>query len=180
MRAELEGGALGRVCDFKDERDMTSLDIEAYPTLPSLPHVPGTDSCILHRCLPNRHRNTLIRSVTPAHDRTSLLGRRLRKKKGVNFTVALPRSQLPGMPDKLVNRILEDFQPDGFVASITHNLHFQLNSASLIRQVLNQIHTLMYDSSSGKPCYGTNTTGVPSSAHSWQTCIGRAVGMSYQ
>ncbi|KAG6372964.1 hypothetical protein JVT61DRAFT_7010 [Boletus reticuloceps] len=84
-------------------------------------------------------------------------------KKGVDFTVALPRFRLPGKPDELAKRVLEDFQPDDFVASITHDkqfLHFQLTSASLIRHVLNQIHTLTYDSPSGKPCYGTNTTGA--------------------
>ncbi|KAF8443761.1 hypothetical protein L210DRAFT_3611234 [Boletus edulis BED1] len=40
------------------------------------------------------------------------------------------------------------------------SLLFHCPAASLIRHVLNQIHTLTYDSPSGKPCYGTNTTGA--------------------
>jgi arginyl-tRNA synthetase len=61
------------------------------------------------------------------------------------------------------NVVCCQFQPDDFVSSITHDrqfLHFQLNTASLIREVLNQIHTLTYDSPTGKPSYGTNTSGA--------------------
>ncbi|KAG9311305.1 hypothetical protein JVU11DRAFT_8393 [Chiua virens] len=67
-------------------------------------------------------------------------------KKGVDFTVALPRFRLPGKPDELAKSVLEDFQPDDFIA--------------LIREVLNQIHTLTHDSPSAKPSYGTNTIGL--------------------
>ncbi|KAH7904951.1 hypothetical protein BJ138DRAFT_1165691 [Hygrophoropsis aurantiaca] len=83
-------------------------------------------------------------------------------KKGVDFTVALPRFRLPGKPDELAGKVLADFQPDDFVASITHDkafLHFQLNTANLIREVLNQVHTLTYDSPTGKASYGTNESG---------------------
>ncbi|KAF8438585.1 hypothetical protein L210DRAFT_3450366 [Boletus edulis BED1] len=132
-------------------------------SLPSLPHVPGTDpsSCILDafrtaiaRRLSDRLPQLTIEQAYSGVDYG---------KKGVDFTVALPRFRLPGKPDELAKRVLEDFQPDDFVASITHDrqfVHFQLNSTSLIRQVLDQIHTLTYDSPSGKPSYGTNTTGA--------------------
>ena len=63
----------------------------------------------------------------------------------------------------MLTRSFVQFQPDDFISSITHDkqfLHFQLNNASLIREVLNQIHTLTYDSPSGNPSYGTNTIGT--------------------
>ncbi|KAG6374036.1 hypothetical protein JVT61DRAFT_4674 [Boletus reticuloceps] len=132
-------------------------------SLPSLPHVPGTDpsSCILdafRTAIAKRLSDRLPQlTIEQAYSGVDY------GKKGVDFTVALPRFRLPGKPDELAKCVLEDFQPDDFVASITHDkqfLHFQLNSTSLIRQVLDQIHTLTYDSPSGKPSYGTNTTGA--------------------
>ena len=152
-------------------------------SLPSLPHVPGTDpsSCILdafRTAIAKRISDRLPQlTIEQAYSGVDY------GKKGVDFTVAIPRFRLPGKPDELAKCILEDvrrdhgdlckptdafsraiqFQPDDFLASITHDkqfLHFQLNNATLIRQVLNQIHTLTYDSPSGKPSYGTNTLGA--------------------
>ncbi|KAF8559475.1 arginyl-tRNA synthetase [Imleria badia] len=129
----------------------------------SLPHVPGTDpsSCVLDafraaiaKRVSDRLPQLTIEQVYSGVDYG---------KKGVDFTVALPRFRLPGKPDELAKTVLQDFQPDDFVASITHDknfLHFQLNTSTLIRQVLNQIHTLTYDSPSGKASYGTNTIGA--------------------
>ncbi|KAI9570909.1 hypothetical protein HD554DRAFT_2203696 [Boletus coccyginus] len=132
-------------------------------SLPSLPLVPGTDpsSCVL-----DAFRTAIARRLSDHLPQLTIeqaysgvdYG-----KKGVDFTVALPRFRLPGKPDELAKRILEDFQPDYFIASITHDknfLHFQLNNANLIREVLTQIHSLTYDTPSGKPSYGTNTIGV--------------------
>ena len=154
-------------------------------SLPSLPSVPGTDpsSCIL-----DAFRTAIAKRVSDALPPLTLeqaytgvdYG-----KKGVDFTIALPRFRLPGKPDELAKKVLTDvgrskyatfantlltpsssayqFQPDDFVSTITHDkqfLHFQLNTASLIREVLNQIHTLTYDSPTGKPSYGTNTSGA--------------------
>ncbi|KAH7918786.1 arginyl-tRNA synthetase [Leucogyrophana mollusca] len=131
-------------------------------SLPSLPPVPGADpsSCIL-----DAFRIAIAKRVSDALPPLSLeqaysgvdYG-----KKGVDFTVALPRFRLPGKPDELASKVLTDFQPDDFVSSITHDkafLHFQLNTASLVREVLNQIHTLTYESPTGKPSYGTNSSG---------------------
>ncbi|KAJ8588014.1 hypothetical protein M405DRAFT_769699, partial [Rhizopogon salebrosus TDB-379] len=110
-------------------------------SLPSLPSVPGTDpsSCIL-----DAFRTAIAKRVSDALPPLTLeqaytgvdYG-----KKGVDFTIALPRFRLPGKPDELAKKVLTDFQPDDFVSSITHDkqfLHFQLNTASLIREVLNQ------------------------------------------
>ncbi|KIJ59969.1 hypothetical protein HYDPIDRAFT_139953 [Hydnomerulius pinastri MD-312] len=132
-------------------------------TLPSLPHVPGTDpsSCILDafRTAIAKRLSDRLPQLTLEQAYTGVdYG-----KKGVDFTVALPRFRLPGKPDELAKQVLADFQPDDFISSISHDkqfLHFQLNNASLIREVLNQIHTLTYDSPSGKPSYGTNTSGA--------------------
>ncbi|KAF9234723.1 hypothetical protein BU15DRAFT_52202 [Melanogaster broomeanus] len=132
-------------------------------TLPSLPLVPGTEpsSCIL-----DTFRTAIAKRVSdrlpPLTIDQAYTGVDYGKK-GVDFTVALPRFRLPGKPDELAKKVLEDFQPDDFISSITHDkqfLHFQLNSASLIREVLNQIHALTHDSPSGKPSYGTNTIGA--------------------
>lgn len=63
----------------------------------------------------------------------------------------------------MLTRSFPQFQPDDFIASITHDkqfLHFQLNNGSLVREVLTQIHTLTCDTPSGKPSYGTNTIGA--------------------
>lgn len=132
-------------------------------SLPSLPHVPGTDasSCIL-----DAFRIAIAKRVSDALPPLTLDQAYVGVdygKKGVDFTVALPRFRLPGKPDELAAKVVSSFQPDDFVASITHDkqfLHFQLNNANLIREVLNQIHTLTYDNPTGKPSYGTNTSGA--------------------
>ncbi|KAG2030928.1 hypothetical protein BDR03DRAFT_806998, partial [Suillus americanus] len=62
-------------------------------------------------------------------------------KKGVNFMVALPQFRLPGKPDDLAQKVTNDFQPDEFISLIIHErqfLHFQLNTASFICNVLHQ------------------------------------------
>ncbi|KAH7890667.1 hypothetical protein F5I97DRAFT_1923166 [Phlebopus sp. FC_14] len=131
--------------------------------LPSLPHVPGTDpsSCVL-----DAFRTAIAKRISDALPPLTLeqaysgvdYG-----KKGVDFTVALPRFRLPGKPDELARKVLADFQPDDFVSSITYDkqfLHFQLNNASLICEVLTQIHDLTYHSPTGQPSYGTNTSGA--------------------
>ncbi|TFK66356.1 arginyl-tRNA synthetase [Pluteus cervinus] len=83
-------------------------------------------------------------------------------KKGVDFTVALPRFRLPGKVDELAKKVISNFQPDEWVESITHDkafLHFQLNSATMVHKVLTQVHNLTHLSPSGKPEYGTSDSG---------------------
>ncbi|PBK72242.1 arginyl-tRNA synthetase [Armillaria solidipes] len=83
-------------------------------------------------------------------------------KKGVDFTVALPRFRLPGKVDELAGKVIAQFQSDEYVASVTHDkafLHFQLTTSTLIREILTQIHTLTHNTPSGEPEYGTNVSG---------------------
>ena len=55
------------------------------------------------------------------------------------------------------------FHADNYVQSVTHDkafLHFMLKTPSLIRAVLTQANELTYDTSSGSPEYGSNTSGA--------------------
>ncbi|KAF8493431.1 hypothetical protein F5888DRAFT_1806201 [Russula emetica] len=83
-------------------------------------------------------------------------------KRGVDFTIALPRFRLPGKVDVLAKTVIDQvFQADDLAESITHDkvfLHFLLKTPSLVRAVLTQVHELTYDAPSGKPEYGTNTS----------------------
>ncbi|KAI6110853.1 hypothetical protein EDD16DRAFT_1897731 [Pisolithus croceorrhizus] len=113
-------------------------------------------------------------------------------KKGLDFTVALPRFRLLGKPDELAAEVVSGFQPDDFVASITHDkqfLHLQLNNANLIREDLNQIRTLTYESPTGKPSYGTSIAGAgkkvviefssPNIAKSFHACGWDVISLNY-
>ncbi|KIK50467.1 hypothetical protein GYMLUDRAFT_65260 [Collybiopsis luxurians FD-317 M1] len=124
-------------------------------SLPSVPPVPGTDPS---SCIFDAFRISIAKRVSEALEPLTLeqayagvdYG-----KKGEDFTVALPRFRLPGKVDELAKKVIEKFQADDFVASVKHDkafLHFQLNTQSLIRETLNQIHTLGSQ-------YGTNTSG---------------------
>ncbi|KAJ3570311.1 hypothetical protein NP233_g4488 [Leucocoprinus birnbaumii] len=76
-------------------------------------------------------------------------------KKGVDFTVALPRFRLPGKVDELAKKVIASFEPNDYIASIEHDkafLHFMCNTDNLNRDVLTQIHTLGAD-------YGKNESG---------------------
>ncbi|KAF9466749.1 hypothetical protein BDZ94DRAFT_1186902 [Collybia nuda] len=83
-------------------------------------------------------------------------------KKGVDFTIALPRFRLPGKVDEIAAKVISKFEADDWVSSVTLDksfLHFQLNSKTLVRQVLTQVHALTHLTTSGLPEYGTNTSG---------------------
>ncbi|KAJ7844366.1 hypothetical protein B0H14DRAFT_995491 [Mycena olivaceomarginata] len=81
-------------------------------------------------------------------------------KKGVDFTIALPRFKL-GKVEDVAAKVVAQFQPDEHIESITHDkafLHFQCKSTTVIREILNQVHTLTHEAPS--PCYGSNTSGA--------------------
>ena len=84
-------------------------------------------------------------------------------KKGVDFTVALPRFRLPGKVDDLAKKVIDSvrfslhsvqlitddiavqFKPNDYIASIEYDksfLHFMCNTDSLYRDILTQIHDL--------------------------------------
>ncbi|KAH9968508.1 hypothetical protein BGW80DRAFT_1461893 [Lactifluus volemus] len=84
-------------------------------------------------------------------------------KKGIDFTIALPRFRLPGQVDQLAKTVIDQFRADDYVESVTHDrafLHFMLRTPTLIRAVLTQVHELTNEPPSGSPEYGTNTSGA--------------------
>ncbi|KAF9259895.1 arginyl-tRNA synthetase [Marasmius fiardii PR-910] len=130
--------------------------------LPSVPPVAGTEPS---RCIFDAYRISIAKRVSEALPSLTIeqvydgvdYG-----KKGVDFTIALPRFRLPGKVDEHAKKVVEQFQADDFISSITHDknfLHFQLNTHTMIREILTQIHGLTYNTESGKPEYGTNNSG---------------------
>ncbi|KAF8207289.1 arginyl-tRNA synthetase [Mycena galopus ATCC 62051] len=80
-------------------------------------------------------------------------------KKGVDFTIALPRFKL-GKVEDVAAKVVGHFQPDERIESITADkafLHFQCKNTTVIREILTQVHTLTHDVPT--PCYGSNTSG---------------------
>jgi arginyl-tRNA synthetase len=48
------------------------------------------------------------------------------------------------------------------MATIVHDksfLHFRVNTKNMLREVLDQVHSLTHESPSGEPEYGSNTSG---------------------
>ncbi|KIL69502.1 hypothetical protein M378DRAFT_157770 [Amanita muscaria Koide BX008] len=131
-------------------------------SLPPLPTVPDTDPS---RCVFDSFRIAVAKRVSDALPPLTLeqaytgvdYG-----KKGVDFTVALPRFRLPEKVDDLAQKVVSQFQPDDWVSSVTHDkafLHFQVNTPTMTREVLTQIHNQTHASASGEPEYGTNESG---------------------
>ncbi|KAI0687524.1 arginyl-tRNA synthetase [Earliella scabrosa] len=130
--------------------------------LPPLPEVPGTDPT---RCVLDAFRIAIAKIVADGLEQLTVeqvyqgvdYG-----KKGEDFTVALPRFRLPGKVDELAKKVLDKFQPDDWVESVTHDrafLHFKCRTATLTRLILDQIHALTYDTESKQPEYGANSLG---------------------
>ncbi|KAF8645341.1 hypothetical protein AX16_007845 [Volvariella volvacea WC 439] len=127
----------------------------------ALPVVPDTepDRCVLDSfriAIAKRLSDTLGLPIEQAYTGVDY------GKKGVDFTVALPRFRLPGKVDELAKKVLTDFQPDEWIESIIHDkafLHFQVSTPNMIHKVLTQVHNLTHASASGTPEYGTNATG---------------------
>ncbi|PPQ70033.1 hypothetical protein CVT24_003800 [Panaeolus cyanescens] len=130
--------------------------------MPQLPTVPETDpsKCVLDSfriAIAKRLSEALPLTVEQAFSGVDY------GKKGEDFTVAIPRFRLPGKPDEIAAKVIEKFQPDEWVESIVHDkafLHFRVNTTNMIREILHQIHNLTHKTESGKPEYGTNTSGA--------------------
>ncbi|RDB21844.1 Arginine--tRNA ligase, cytoplasmic [Hypsizygus marmoreus] len=127
----------------------------------TLPSVPDTDPST---CVFDAFRTAIAKRVSEALPLTleQAYSGVDYGKKGVDFTIALPRFRLPGKVDELANKVISKFEPDEWVESVVHDkafLHFQLNSQSLVRKVLDQVHALSHLTPSGLPEYGTNTSG---------------------
>ena len=130
-------------------------------SLPSLPSVPGTNPQL---CVLDSFRVAIAKRVADALPPLTVdqayagvdYG-----KKGVDFTVALPRFRLPGKVDDLAKQVVQSFQPDDFLEFITHDkafLHFQLNSSSLVKAAIDQIHSLTGKGGEHSK-YGSNDDG---------------------
>ncbi|GBE88787.1 arginyl-tRNA synthetase [Sparassis latifolia] len=126
----------------------------------ALPIVQGTDPS---RCVLDAFRTAIAKRVADALPPLTVeqvyagvdYG-----KKGVDFTVALPRFRLPGKVDELAKKVLDNFQPDEWVEAVVHDkafLHFTCATSGLTRLVLDQVHALTNDTP--EPEYGSNTTG---------------------
>ncbi|KAI0715922.1 arginyl-tRNA synthetase [Cerioporus squamosus] len=130
--------------------------------LPKLPEVPGTDPT---RCVIDSFRIAIAKAVADALEPLTIeqvyqgvdYG-----KKGEDFTVALPRFRLPGKVDELAKKVIDNFQADDWIESVTHDrafLHFKCRTSTLNRLILDQIHALTYDTESKQPEYGANSIG---------------------
>ncbi|KAF8336185.1 hypothetical protein F5887DRAFT_1063258 [Amanita rubescens] len=131
-------------------------------SLPPLPEVSGTDPS---RCILDSFRIAIAKQISDALPPLTLeqaytgvdYG-----KKGVDFTVALPRFRLPGKVDELAQKVVSQFQRNEWVESITHDkafLHFQVNTQNMIREVLTQVTAQTSGTTSGQPEYGSNELG---------------------
>ncbi|KAF8898168.1 hypothetical protein CPB84DRAFT_1781072 [Gymnopilus junonius] len=130
-------------------------------TLPALPVVPETDPSrasldSFRIAIAKRLTETLPLSLEQAFSGVDY------GKKGEDFTVAIPRFRLPGKVDEIAAKVKEGFQPDEWIESIVLDksfLHFRVNTANMISEVLNQVDYLTHSSPSGKPEYGSNELG---------------------
>ncbi|GJJ11927.1 hypothetical protein Clacol_006165 [Clathrus columnatus] len=127
-----------------------------------VPHIPGVTEPQL--CILDAFRTSIARQIVGVFPELTIekvydgvdYG-----KKGADFTVALPRFKLKGKPDELVKKFTEAFKPDTWVESVTATapfLHFQVNTSTLNRQVLNQIDFLTKNKSKDRE-YGRNDSG---------------------
>ncbi|KAG5645324.1 hypothetical protein DXG03_006513 [Asterophora parasitica] len=127
----------------------------------TLPHVPDTDPST---CVFDSFRAAIAKKVSEALPLTleQAYSGVDYGKKGVDFTIALPRFKLPGKIDDIAGKVISKFEADEWVASVTHDkafLHFQLNSETLVRRVLDQVHARTHLTDSKRPEYGTNASG---------------------
>ncbi|TFK96258.1 hypothetical protein BDV98DRAFT_516134 [Pterulicium gracile] len=143
----------------------TSSKVPAFAShLPPLPDVLETDAS---SCMFDHFRIAIAKRLSDA-----LPGLTVEKayegvdygKKGVDFTVALPRFRLGGKVDEHAKKVVEAFTPDEYVASITVDramLHFYLNTDTLIRTVLTQVTEL-----SSLPSTASDSSSTPSASTS--------------
>ncbi|KIY43023.1 arginyl-tRNA synthetase [Fistulina hepatica ATCC 64428] len=85
-------------------------------------------------------------------------------KKGVDFTVAVPRFRLSAKPQELLKKIEAQFVPTEYIERITVDgvfVHFHSQTRKLNRLVLDQIYTLSKSTNTHRfGRYGTNSSGA--------------------
>ena len=127
-------------------------------------------------CVPNSHckrlSETFPLTFQKAYDDVDY------GKKGEDFTVALPRFRLPGKVNEVAAKVIENVGiriihhsnlakslysssnlMNGYQLSSTTILHSKLNTESMIRDILTQVHALIHLTPSKQPEYSTNLTG---------------------
>ncbi|TDL25312.1 arginyl-tRNA synthetase [Rickenella mellea] len=136
--------------------------MSTHPTLPNLPHVPGTDPS---RCVLDGFRIAIAQKISNALPQLTTeqvyqgvdFG-----KKGVDFTVALPRFRLGGKVDELAKTVIDKFEPDDYVESVISDkafLHFQCRTPTLVKSILTQVTELTHNTPTKGGEYGTNSGG---------------------
>ncbi|KIY70938.1 arginyl-tRNA synthetase [Cylindrobasidium torrendii FP15055 ss-10] len=84
-------------------------------------------------------------------------------KKGVDFTVAIPRFRRPGKPQELGKKIEQEFSPNDYLERLVVDgvfAHFYCNSKALTRLTLDQINELSRPTESAPfGTYGCNSSG---------------------
>ncbi|KAI0641457.1 arginyl-tRNA synthetase [Trametes meyenii] len=130
--------------------------------LPKLPGVPGTDpSRSVLDCFRIAIAKVIADALEPLTVEQVYQGVDYGKK-GEDFTVALPRFKLKAKVDELAKAVIDKFQPDEWIESVTADrafLHFRCRTSTLHRLILDQIHALTYDTTSKQPEYGSNYLG---------------------
>ncbi|KAF7789715.1 hypothetical protein EIP86_000661 [Pleurotus ostreatoroseus] len=130
--------------------------------LPQLPQLPGTEP---EKCVLDSFRIAIAKIVSEALPPLTVeqvysgvdYG-----KKGVDFTIAIPRFRLPGKVDEHAQKVLSQFKPNEWVENVVHDkafLHFTCRTSTLFRLILTQVHDLTYNTESKQPEYGSNTSG---------------------
>ncbi|KAL8284193.1 hypothetical protein RQP46_004942 [Phenoliferia psychrophenolica] len=125
-------------------RKMSAL---AFPPLPSLPTI-NPVTCPLDAFKLNTAElisNVLGVPLQKAFDGIES-GRTGKMVKG-DFTVAMPRFRLQGDVKALAQKVVDEFKPNGYMASAEVAgtfIHFNMNTQSLMRLVMEQINTLTY------------------------------------
>ncbi|KAN0061642.1 arginyl-tRNA synthetase [Thecaphora frezii] len=135
--------------------------------LPQLPQVAGTD--------PKRAPLDSFK-IAIAQNIHQVLGVDVEKAiEGVgpgkfgDFTVAIPRFRLPGKPNELAEKVVNEFKPTEYLESVENKgnfLHYTLNTETLKKLTLQTIHAMTHgfgaprnDAGKPLPSYGSNRNG---------------------
>ncbi|KAJ3712407.1 arginyl-tRNA synthetase [Lentinula raphanica] len=85
-------------------------------------------------------------------------------KKGIDFTVAVPRFRLKEKPAVLADKVVSEFSPNAYLQSATRDgifVHYVCHTQNLIRTALKQIYTLSKSTQSHPHgSYGCNNSGA--------------------
>lgn len=131
--------------------------------LPILPHIAGTD--------PTRVPLDIFRTAVAVQINRAIPSLSLEKifegvdilKKDVDFQVAVPRFRLGGKPIDWAQKVVDSFIPDEYLESVsiqgTGFLAFTARTSTFMREVLTIIDRETHGTASGKPEYGTNSSG---------------------